>query len=372
MIYSFQELVCSVKNAGRRIAVAAAQDAEVLTAVRRAADLGIVKPILVGEEAGIRAIAGERGISLAGMEIIDEPDKAEACRKAVKLVHDGDADVVMKGIVDTSVILKAVLDKDMGLRESPVLSHVALFGVEGFDRLLYITDAAMCIAPDVEQKTHIIDNAVKVAHALGNENPIVACLCAVEKINPKMQATLDAAELVERNKRGEIAGCTVCGPLALDNAVSEEAARHKGITDPNNMGAAMAAAAYDTLSAVLRDTKTKPEDYDLIVTGDLGKLGHGIVVDLFSQDGVDMTRNYNDCGLLIFNLEEQDMHCGGSGCGCSASVLCGYLLRGMRERKWNRILFAPTGALLSPTSSYHGESIPGICHAVILSNTREG
>lgn len=233
MIYSFQELVGSVKNAGRRIAVAAAQDAEVLTAVRRAADLGIVKPILVGEEAGIQAIAGERGISLAGMEIIDEPDKAEACRKAVKLVHDGDADVVMKGIVDTSVILKAVLDKDMGLRESPVLSHVALFGVEGFDRLLYITDAAMCIAPDVEQKTHIIDNAVKVAHALGNENPIVACLCAVEKINPKMQATLDAAELVERNKRGEIAGCTVCGPLALDNAVSEEAARHKGITDPS-------------------------------------------------------------------------------------------------------------------------------------------
>lgn len=233
MIYSFQELVCSVKNAGRRIAVAAAQDAEVLTAVRRAADLGIVKPILVGEEAGIQAIAGERGISLAGMEIIDEPDKTEACRKAVKLVHDGDADVVMKGIVDTSVILKAVLDKDMGLRESPVLSHVALFGVEGFDRLLYITDAAMCIVPDVEQKTHIIDNAVKVAHALGNENPIVACLCAVEKINPKMQATLDAAELVERNKRGEIAGCTVCGPLALDNAVSEEAARHKGITDPS-------------------------------------------------------------------------------------------------------------------------------------------
>lgn len=233
MIYSFQELVGSVKNAGRRIAVAAAQDAEVLTAVRRAADLGIVKPILVGEEAGIQAIAGERGISLAGMEIIDEPDKTEACRKAVKLVHDGDADVVMKGIVDTSVILKAVLDKDMGLRESPVLSHVALFGVEGFDRLLYITDAAMCIAPDVEQKAHIIDNAVKVAHALGNENPIVACLCAVEKINPKMQATLDAAELVERNKHGEIAGCTVCGPLALDNAVSEEAARHKGIADPS-------------------------------------------------------------------------------------------------------------------------------------------
>ncbi|MDD6045018.1 MAG: phosphate butyryltransferase [Clostridia bacterium] len=233
MIYSFHELVDSVKNAGRRIAVAVAQDAEVLIAVRKAADLGIVHPILVGEEAQIKSIAAELNISLSGMEIINEADKVEACRKAVKLVHDGDADVVMKGIVDTSVILKAVLDKDIGLRESPVLSHVALFGVEGFDRLLYITDAAMCIAPDVEQKAHIINNAVKVAHALGNENPIVTCLCAVEKVNPKMQATLDAQELVERNKRGEITGCTVCGPLALDNAVSEEAAKHKGITDPS-------------------------------------------------------------------------------------------------------------------------------------------
>jgi len=233
MIHSFHELVDSVKNANRRIAVAVAQDAEVLIAVRKAADLGIVKPILVGEEAAIKAIAADLGVSLDGMEIIDEADKVEACRKAVKLVHDGDADVVMKGIVDTSVILKAVLDKDIGLRESPVLSHVAVFGVEGFDRLLYITDAAMCIAPDVEQKAHIIGNSVKVAHALGNENPIVTCVCAVEKVNPKMQATLDAAELVERNKRGEITGCTVCGPLALDNAISEEAAKHKGITDPN-------------------------------------------------------------------------------------------------------------------------------------------
>ena len=189
--------------------------------------------MLVGEESTIKSIAAELNISLDGMEIMDEADKVEACRKAVKLVHDGDADVVMKGIVDTSVILKAVLDKDIGLRESPVLSHVAVFGVEGYDRLMYITDPAMCIAPDVEQKTHIINNAVKVAHALGNENPIVTCLCAVEKVNPKMQATLDAAELVERNKRGEITGCTVCGPLAFDNAVSVEAAKHKGINDPN-------------------------------------------------------------------------------------------------------------------------------------------
>lgn len=171
------------------------------------------------------------------------------------------------------------------------------------------------------------------------------------------------------------AGCCILGEEGAGPYVTHLTAGKivdKGITDPNNMGAAMAPAAYDTLSAVFRDTQTKPSDYDLIVTGDLGLLGHDIVVDFFARDGVDMTQNYDDCGLLLFDRAEQDMHCGGSGCGCSASVLCGYLLRGMREKKWNRLLFAPTGALLSPTSSFQGESIPGICHAVILSNTKEG
>ena len=108
-----------------------------------------------------------------------------------------------------------------------------------------------------------------------------------------------------------------------------------------------------------------------IVTGDLGRLGHEVVADLFARDGVDMTKNYKDCGLLLYDLERQDMHMGGSGCGCSAAVLNGYLLRGMREGKWNRIVFAPTGALLSPTSAMQGESIPGVCHAVILENIGE-
>ena len=145
-----------------------------------------------------------------------------------------------------------------------------------------------------------------------------------------------------------------------------------GITDANNMGAAMAPAAYDTLRAHFTATATGPEDYDLIVTGDLGLLGHQIVTDLFRQDGVDMTKNYTDCGLLLYHLEKQDMHAGGSGCGCSAAVFNGYLLRGLREGRWKRLLFAPTGALLSPTSSFQGESIPGICHAVALSAAKEG
>ncbi len=170
------------------------------------------------------------------------------------------------------------------------------------------------------------------------------------------------------------AGCCILGAEGGGPYVTHVTAGKivdKGVADANNMGAAMAPAAYDTLCAVFRDTGTSPADYDRIVTGDLGALGHDIVVDFFARDGVDMTQNYDDCGLLLFDREQQDMHCGASGCGCSASVLCAHLLRGMREGLWRRILFAPTGALLSPTSSLQGESIPGICHALILSNEKE-
>lgn len=142
------------------------------------------------------------------------------------------------------------------------------------------------------------------------------------------------------------------------------------VRDINNMGAAMAPAAYDTLSAFFRDTGTAPEDYDLIITGDLGKLGHEIVRDLFRRDGVELGSRFLDCGLLLYDLKGQDMHAGASGCGCSASVFNGYLLSGLREGKWRRIVFAPTGALLSPTSAFQKESIPGICHAVCISTFR--
>ena len=142
----------------------------------------------------------------------------------------------------------------------------------------------------------------------------------------------------------------------------------KGIKDANNMGAAMAPAAYDTITAHLRDTGRQPSFYDLIVTGDLGVLGGDLLLDLFARDGITLN-NYDDCGRLIFDPETQDVHCGGSGCGCAASVLTGYLLNGMREGKWKNILFCPTGALLSTTSTQQGESIPCICHAVAISAT---
>ena len=144
----------------------------------------------------------------------------------------------------------------------------------------------------------------------------------------------------------------------------------KGVTDTNNMGAAMAPAAYETLKAHFQDTGRDPKFYDLIVTGDLGLLGSELMEELFRQDGVELMGNHTDCGLLIFDLEGQDVHCGGSGCGCSASVLTGHLLSGMQAGTWNNILFCPTGALHSPTTAFQGESVPGICHAIAISNTR--
>ena len=144
-----------------------------------------------------------------------------------------------------------------------------------------------------------------------------------------------------------------------------------GITDANNMGGAMAPAAYHTLTAHFTDTGHAPSDYDLIVTGDLGVLGKEIVLDFFHRDGLDLTSNYDDCGVLLYDIERQDMHCGGSGCGCSAAVLTGYILNAMRSGRFQKVLFAGTGALLSPTSSMQGESIPGICHAVVISNARD-
>lgn len=140
----------------------------------------------------------------------------------------------------------------------------------------------------------------------------------------------------------------------------------KGITDANNMGAAMAPAAARTICTHLRDMGRTPSDYDLIVTGDLGVLGSKLLLDLAGREGYDLAGRHTDCGMLIYDMEEQDVHCGGSGCGCCATVLAAHLLPGMQAGKWNRILFCPTGALHSPTATMQGESIPGICHAVVL------
>jgi len=219
-------------NAPVVMSVAAAEELDVLTAVRQATDLGIVQPLLCGDRDVIHKLSDTGVISLEGMQIEHCADPAAAASRAVSLVAHGDAAMVMKGLVDTSVLLKAVLDRDNGLRSGQVLSHLAIFELEGYTRPLGITDAAMNIAPDLETKRAILENAVAAFHRLGYEEPRVAVLAAKEKVNPKMPATVDAAELAAANERGEIAGCVVDGPFALDNAVDRRAAETKGISSP--------------------------------------------------------------------------------------------------------------------------------------------
>ncbi|MDK2919711.1 MAG: phosphate butyryltransferase [Candidatus Petromonas sp.] len=233
MIKNFKDVLKFAKERGpKTIAVACAQDSEVLKAIEEAKQMGIAEAILVGDKEKIEEIGNELSIDLAEYEIIDLKDLSEASLKAVELVSTGKAHIVMKGLVDTSIILKAVLNSEVGLRTGNVLSHVAVFDVPGYDRLFFVTDAAMNIAPDLNTKKQIIENAVIAAKALDIEEPKVAVICAKEKVNPKMPATVDAEELEKKNKNGEITGCLVGGPFALDNAVSIEAAKHKGINHP--------------------------------------------------------------------------------------------------------------------------------------------
>ena len=213
----------------KKIAVANAQDEDVLKAIKEAVKENICKPILVGDADKIAEIAGEVELELNNIDIIDEKDGNEACRKAVELVSGGKADIVMKGLIDTSIILKAVLDKEIGLRTGNVLSHAAVFSVDTYHKFFIVTDAAMSIAPDAEEKRQIIENTLTLSRALGAQIPKVAVICAKEKVNPKMPATLDAQELVQMQNDGKITGCIIEGPYALDNAISKEAAEIKGI-----------------------------------------------------------------------------------------------------------------------------------------------
>ncbi len=233
MIRSMEELTQAAKSTpALKMAVACAADAPVLEAVKLAYENKIITPVLIGDKQNIKEEAAKAGVDVDAWEIIDIADKQAACEEAARLAGEGKIQLIMKGMVDTSVIMKAVLKKEFGLRKEGALSHIGALEVAGFDRLFYITDSALNIAPDFDTKVAIVKNAVEVAHALGNEEPKVAALCAVEKINEKMPCTLDAAKLAEMNKAGEITGCVIGGPFALDNAVSAEAAAHKGVSDP--------------------------------------------------------------------------------------------------------------------------------------------
>jgi len=213
----------------KKIVVAAAADLHVLEALKEAISLGIPEPILVGDKTQIKRISKSINLDLKNIEIIDEPDSIKASMKSVTIIRKGKAAILMKGLVATGTLLKAVLDKEKGLQKGGLLSHVAFFETPYYHKILCLTDAAMNITPNIDEKVAIVKNAVEACRKLGIEKPKVAILAAVETVNPKMEATLDAALLTQMNKRNQIKNCEIDGPLALDNIISKEAAEHKGI-----------------------------------------------------------------------------------------------------------------------------------------------
>lgn len=229
MSKGFNDLVAKAESGKiKKVSVAVAQDAPVLEAVKAAKERNIADAILVGDEAKIKEVAASINMNLDGFEIINEPDDYQAALTAVKLVHDGTADMYMKGLIDTKSFLKSVLDKEVGLRTGKTLSHVCVFEIKGVDHLLFLSDVAFMTYPTLEDKVHIIENTVEIAHACGIDCPRVAPIAAVEVVNPKMPATVDAAELTKMCEEGKITGCIVDGPLSMDLAICPEAAQHKG------------------------------------------------------------------------------------------------------------------------------------------------
>ena len=230
MINKLDDMLKKLKGDKRvTLSVAAAHDEEVLLAIKSAVEMEIITPILIGQEHKIRKISKEINFDLDNFKIINKETIEECAETAVKLVSSGEADFVMKGLLDTSVILKAVLNKEWGLRTDSLLSHVMVYEVPSYDKLLVTTDGGMNIAPDYDQKVKILKNAIEATKPLGLKHIKVACLAAKEKVNSKMQATVDARALQEAGERGEFGkDVTVEGPLAFDLAVSKEAAKVKG------------------------------------------------------------------------------------------------------------------------------------------------
>ena len=233
MIKSIDELILEARNIETKtMVVACAADEHVLKAVELARKNNIINGILVGDEKVIKTILESLKINTENFKYIDESDNTKACIAAVKLVNKESGFFLMKGLVDTSIILKAALNKEFGLRTENRISHVSVLEVSTHDKLIFMSDGAMNIAPNLDEKRQIIENSLVIAHSLGLKIPKVGIIGAVEKVNPQMEATLHAEQLIRMNKEGIIKNCIIGGPFAIDNAISKEAALHKGITDP--------------------------------------------------------------------------------------------------------------------------------------------
>ena len=233
MFRTLDELVEAARARGpARIAVAAGHDPDVIEALKRAAETGLASGTLVGQSEKIRALARTAGFEIADEQIVHEPDETRAAHRAVAMVREGRADLLMKGKISTGALLRAILDRDAGLRTGRLLSQVIVFQVPGFNRLMLMSDAGVNIAPTLEEKADICRNAIQVAHAIGIARPNLALLAALELVNPAMPATVDAAALTQMNRSGQLTGAYVEGPVALDVPLSKFAAERKGVASP--------------------------------------------------------------------------------------------------------------------------------------------
>lgn len=223
------EVFVTSLHSRRRLALAVSHDAFSLSALYRAYKNGMIDPVLIGDEAETKALASSLGLNFYGATFINELDVQKAVEIAVRMVSEGRADILMKGKVATPILLKAVLNKKWGLRAGNLLSHLSVFEVENYHKLIAVTDVAMNIAPTLKEKIDIVNNAVRYFNKLGVPMPKVAVLGAIEMVNENMQATLDAALLSKMNQRDQINNCIIDGPLAFDNAVSKTSALNKGI-----------------------------------------------------------------------------------------------------------------------------------------------
>jgi len=233
MFRHLDELVEAARARGpAKIAVAAGHDPDVIEAMKQAGEMKLAYGTFIGDSEKIRSLARAAGFEIPADRIIHEPDDPAAARMAVAMVREGQADLLMKGKISTGKLARAVLDKQAGLRTGRLLSQVIVFQVPGFNRLMLMTDAALNIAPNLEQKAELCRNAIEVAHAIGIASPNVAVLCALETVNEDMPATVDAAALSVLNRMGQIQGGYVEGPIALDAPLSRFAAERKGISSP--------------------------------------------------------------------------------------------------------------------------------------------
>ncbi len=227
---SFAQIIEMARQRGpRTMSIAVPQDKDVLTTACEARDSGIAIPILIGDSEQIKRLAAANNLDLQGMQMFNEPNPNQATRRAVEIVSRGEADMVMGGKVNVASVLHAALDPKIGLRVGRLLTHVAVFEIPGFDRLIWVADAGVVVDPDLEKKIQIVQNAIDVARKVGIDEPKVALIAALEMVNPAMPATVDAANLSKMAERGQIRGGIVDGPLGLDNAISPEAAKIKGI-----------------------------------------------------------------------------------------------------------------------------------------------